>query len=241
MRGAALRSLGALGLVGVLTSGCGFASALADPQAAAASRAAEASAATPTPMSPAEPVAPLGPVTLAGVDIATADGRQSDHLSVVRRPTQTGLVPPLEGFTEDCDLDSTTLQYVAVTIDFDRDELAGHLTVEPTAETPTDIGPIGVFFDGAAEPYCQDDPPLQLTDTFWWHGSSGGEVVAYLVLQDAVDATHPEGRPEVFSTLDVRIDQLRVHSRDDEPFRLSPPQQGQLCADDPDALCLSLP
>lgn len=234
-------SLGVLALVVVTAAGCGFAAALADPQAAEASRAADPTGVAPAGGTSIAAQRVDAPVTLAGVDLTSDDGRRSDHLSVVRRPTQTGLVPPLPSFADDCDVDFPALQYVAVTLDFDGDELAGHLTVQTTADTPADIGPIGVFFDGATEPYCQDDPPFQPTDTFWWHGSTGGHVVAYLVLQDAVDAAHPAGRPEVFPTLDIRIDALRLHSDDDQPFHLSPPQQGALCPDDADALCLSLP
>ena len=230
MRG--LRVVGAAAAVLVTTAGCGFASALADPQAAQ-------SDAPPTVVVPTTTAPPPGPVTLAAVDLSTAR-LGSDHLTVVRGVTQTNLVPGIVGWRDDCGVDSAGLQYVAVTIGFGGSDVAGHLTVEPGPDTPADIAPLGVFFDGADQPYCQDDPPFQPTDTFWWHGGPDGDVTAYIVLRDAVTPATPEGRAEVFSTLSIRIDALRVHGAGDQPFQLATPSIGALCADDPDALCVPL-
>ncbi|GHE14536.1 hypothetical protein [Klenkia taihuensis] len=153
---------------------------------------------------------------------------------------QTGLVPPMPGWSEHCRVDFPALQYVPITLQAGRDELAGHLTVSTTADTPAGLAPTGVFFDGSAEPYCQDDPPFGLTDTFWSHGN-GGRATAYVVLQDAVTPATPQGRAEVFSTLDVRIDHLRLHSEGDLPYTPGTPTVGALCADDADAICVPLP
>ncbi len=103
------RALGVLGL-GAMASGCGLTSAVADPQAARASRPADEAGAAPAAGTvTAKP--PSGPVTLAGVAVTTEDGSTSDHLSVVRRPMQTGLAPPMSGFLEDCTVDPAALQY----------------------------------------------------------------------------------------------------------------------------------
>ncbi|MEI4280731.1 hypothetical protein [Klenkia terrae] len=229
------RRLVACSLVLAATSGCGVGAALGQQPATTSVDVAPDPVASPTTTTAS---APADPVLVVRAPLGGAAG--SDELTVTRGRTQTGLVPPMPGWSAECPVDFPALQYVPLEVQVDGDDLAGHLTVETTAATPSDIGPIGVFFDGAAEPYCQGDPAFALTDTFWSHGNSG-RATAYVVLQDAVTPATPAGRPEVFSTLEIRIDHLRTHSGGDVPFTPQTPVVGALCADDPDAVCVSLP
>lgn len=229
------RTAAAVAVVLVTTAGCGLGAALGEgphtaPTTAPGTVAAVGSAA-PTTATPVE-------VQIADVPLGGAGG--TDRLTVTRGRVQTGLVPPMPSWGSDCGVDNAALQYLPITIEFGGDELAGRLTVSTTAATPAGTGPIGVFFDGSTEPYCQDDPPFDLVDTFWSHGN-GGRTTAYLVLQDAVTPATPQGRAEVFSTLDVRLDDLRRHASHDAPVRLSAPTVGALCPDDADAICVPLP
>ncbi|WP_131801531.1 hypothetical protein [Klenkia brasiliensis] len=218
------------------TAGCGLGAALGQAPATTSAAADPGTVAAAT--SPAPPTAARGPVQVAALPLGGRAG--SDQLTVTVGPVQTGLVPPMPNWPESCRVDYAALQYVPVTLGYGRDELAGHLTVSTTAATPADVGPIGVFFDGAAQPYCQDDPPFQPVDTFWSH-QSDNRVTAYVVLQDAVTPATPQGRADVFGTLDIRIDHLRVHSGGDVPYTPGTPTVGALCPDDADAVCVPLP
>jgi hypothetical protein len=231
-----VRTAVALAAVLVTTAGCGLGAALGEGPPRAASTADPGTVAAVTSAAPATTA--RGPVQVAAVPLGGPAG--TDQLTVTVGQVQTGLVPPMPNWSEHCQVDYPALQYVPITLQAGRDELAGHLTVSTTADTPAGLAPIGVFFDGSAEPYCQDDPPFALTDTFWSHGN-GGRATAYVVLQDAVTPATPQGRAEVFSTLDIRIDHLRVHSEGDLPYTPGTPTAGALCPDDADAICVPLP
>ncbi|SDP41484.1 hypothetical protein SAMN05660199_03850 [Klenkia soli] len=227
----AARAVAAVALVGLSVSGCRLGAALgAEP--AVATDATSASVATTSPSAaPAPAVVPLAVVPGAGAD---------DLLSVTRGEVQVGFAPPLTDWPEPCQVDDAALEYVPITIRFSGDELAGRLTVTITAATPADVGPIGVFFDDATDPYCQGDPAFPSSDTFWSHGN-GGRTTAYVVLQDAVGPATPQGRPDVVSSLEIRVDDLRRHASGDAPLRLTAPTVGALCPDDDDAICVPLP
>ncbi|WP_448627493.1 hypothetical protein [Geodermatophilus sp. URMC 64] len=122
--------------------------------------------------------------------------------------------------------------------------LAGHLTVTPGPATPADIGDVGVFFNPSPghDQYCTDHPPLPVTDTFWSRGGPN-RVTGYVVLDEAVTPATPEGRADVFPTLQARIDTLRLEDAATGAERAITPAAvhvGAPCPDDPAALCVPL-
>jgi len=67
-------------------------------------------------------------------------------------------------------------------------------------------------------------------------------ITAWIVLDQAVTPATPEGRPEVFPTLQLRISDLRrfLGNGSVQTFTLGALTVGAACADDPDALCVPL-
>jgi hypothetical protein len=226
----------------VLTaSGCGFVNAMAHPE----EQTTEASRAAPVAAAPTTAV-PAGPVTVVE---ATLEGAGDLALEVTVGPVRTGLVPPFPEFSDGCPVSGPSLQYVAVSFGLignpgDYSGLAGHLTVTPGPATPGDIGDVGVFFGPSPghDVYCTDYPPLPTTDTFWSHG--GPDVVTgYVVLDQAVSAATPQGRAEVFPTLQARIDHLRVKDGEtlvERTLHVTAVQVGTQCPDNDDAFCVPL-
>jgi hypothetical protein len=235
-----VRTAAALLAVVLTAAGCGFVNAMAHPE----ERTAEPSSAAPVAAAPT--TAPPGPVTLVRADL------QGDlHLQVTVDPVRTGLVPPIPEFSDGCPVSGPSLQYVAVNFDLtglqsdSYEGLAAHLTVTPGPATPGDIGDVGVFFGPSEghDVYCADYPPLPTTDTFWSHG--GPPVVeGYVVLDQAVTAATPQGRAEVFPTLQARIDHLRVkdgQTLTERELHVTAVRTGAAqCPDDPDAFCIPL-
>lgn len=225
----------------VLTaSGCGFLNAMAHPEAQAAE-------ATTSPAAPTTP-GPDDSVVIANVPLQTDDGATFGQLVVTTGSIHTGLVLPFGQFSEDCPVDGPSMQYVPVTFTLSGagsadGGLAAHLTVTPGPSTPADIGDVGVFFNPTQghDEYCQDFPPLPTTDGFWVRGGPD-KVSGYVVLDMAVTPTTPEGRADVFPTLQARIDHIRILTGGPDTLTLSvgAGPVGTPCADDPAALCVPL-
>lgn len=232
--------VGAALLVVVLTAtGCGFLDAMAHPDQQ------DDAGASPAAVPSAEPApAPPSPVV-----VARADLQGGGTLQVTVDPVVTGLVLPFEQFFEDCLVHGPSLQYVPVTFEYAvageaQPGLAAHLTVTPGPATPADIGDVGVFFapTWGHDVYCQHYPPLPTTDTFWSHGGPN-RVTGYVVLDRAVTPAAPQGRAEVFPTLQARIDHLRLKDADtgaEHRLALGAVEIGAACPDDPSALCVPL-
>jgi hypothetical protein len=230
---------GAALLAVVLTAaGCGFVNAMAHPEEPRMQTTA------PSSTSPAPP-APDEPVVI--VNLPMDDGGSRLGQLVVRTGSvHTALALPYPEMNEGCRLDSSSLQYVPVTFAFHGggtdDGLAAHLTVTPGPDTPADIGEVGVFFRPTQghDVYCQNSPSLPATDTFWVRGGPS-EVDGWVVVSRAVTPATPQGRPDVFGTLQARIDHIRLFNGDDE-LPLSPVAGpvGTPCADDAEALCVPL-
>jgi len=233
--------LGAVLLVVVLTAtGCGFVAAMAHPEEQTTD---PAGVAPPSPAAPTTPD-PDEPVVVANVPL-TSDGNPIGRLVVTTGSVHTGLALPYPQITDGCQLDSASLQYVPVTFNFhggaDDGGWAAHLTVTPGPETPGDIGDIGVFFSPTQghDIYCQDSPPLPTTDTFWIR--DGKVTSGWVVLEGAVTPATPQGRADVFGTLQARVDHIRLRSGEDElPLRPAAGPVGTPCADDVEALCVPL-
>ena len=223
-----------LALAATLTAGCGFTSALAHPHAQAGGPAAPATTGTPAPTTPAGPRATMAVrYEEAGLDLTLTAG-----------PVETAETLPFHQFLEDCPVDWRSLQWVPVRITSPAVAagLAGHLTVHPTAATPADAD-VGVFFGPGIDSgtYCTGYPPLPATDTFWSIGG-GDTVTAYVVLDQAVSAATPAGRPEVFPTLELELSDVRRRFDTDRelPLTVHAVTAGAPCADDPQAVCAQL-
>ena len=229
----------ALGVLMTL-SGCGFAEALAHPEAQQAQQAADAG---PTPVPVAAPSTAAGPRLVARATLL-ARGEQVGTVQVSVAPVVTGLVPPVPEFPLDCPVSGPSLQYVAVDLAFDLGGdggPAGHLTATPGPGSPSDIGDLGVFFHRSpddGDPYCADYPPLPATDTFWGRGTS--EITGWVVVDQAVGPATPQGRAEVFPTLQLRLDHLRIRTESgrETPLTVGALSVGAACPDDAGAICV---
>jgi hypothetical protein len=224
----------------VLTAaGCGFVNAMAHPD----EQTSEPSSAAPVAAAPTT-ADPDQPVVIVNVPL-TSGGSQVGRVVVTTGSIHTGFALPYPEMNDGCRLDGASLQYVPVTFAFhggaDGGGWAAHLTVTPGPATPADIGDVGVFFSPTQghDVYCQSSPPLPTTDTFWLR--DGNETSGWVVLERAVTPATPEGRADVFLTLQARIDHLRLRSGDDElPLSPAAGPVGTPCADDTAALCVPL-
>jgi hypothetical protein len=224
------------------TSGCGlagFSEALAHP---------EAQQPADVPPTPVAPVTPADQPRVIAEGTLLSGGQQAGTVRVTLGMLETGLVPPVALFGQDCPVSGPSLQYVPVSISYslDRDVeggLAGHLTAAPGPATPAGIGDLGVFFRPSQDddtPACADYPPLPTTDTFWARGTS--QTTGYVVLDQAVGPATPQGRAEVFPTLQVRLDDLRIrtYGGHETPLTLGALTAGTACDDDDGAFCVAL-
>jgi hypothetical protein len=225
-------------------SGCGFVNALAHPEPVSDGTIDDLASASDAPTTD-----PQAPRVIAEGDLQRA-GRAVGHLTVTAGPVRTGLIPPVPNFTPDCPVEGPSLQYVEVGItytylgsDAALSGLAGHLTVRTSAATPAGIGDVGVFFESQDidEEYCAHYPPLPTTDTFYNHAGPR-TVYGYVVLDRAVTPATPQGRPEVFPTLQLELSNLRFYSEPGSATALTPgvPSVGSTCAGDATTICMPL-
>ena len=229
------------------TSGCGFLNDLANPDA-------QAVAAEPSPAPAAPTVAAPdadAPVVIAEGDLLLTGGGALGHLVVTQGPVRTGLVPPVPGFSDGCPVEGPSLQYVALDFTYTTTNdhhapqpgLAAHVTVDRGPATPPDVGDVGIFADsnGDPGPYCSDYPPLPTTDRFW-NQMGAATVTVYVVVDQAVTAAFPDGRGDVFPTLELQISELRWFRDPGSVRTLGVGQMsvGAACADDPAAICVPL-
>ena len=154
-------------------------------------------------------------------------------------------MPPLSGFSDACQVDWPSLQYVVLDIEFRaldgsaRNGLAAHVSVAPGASTPSDIGDVGVLVQSHVDD-CADAGALPTNDTFW--NAMGHRTTGYVFLDRAVTAATPDGRSEVFPTLELRLSGLRFMPEPDDERHLGVGalSTGAPCADDPAAICVPL-
>jgi hypothetical protein len=229
-------------LVLTATAGCGFLEDLADPAASDTA----AAAAEPGDDLPAVPIVdPEAARVLAEGELLLPNGLALGRLVVTAGPVRSGSVPPLGGFSDACQVDWPSLQYVALDVQFLRLDgtaehgLAAHVSVAPGASTPSDIGDVGVLVQSYVDD-CADAGALPTTDTFW--NTMGHRTTGYVFLDQAVTAATPDGRAEVFPTLELRISDLRFMPEpdDERPLAVGALSTGAPCADDADAVCVPL-
>jgi hypothetical protein len=214
-------------------SGCGFANALAHPPAPG-----------PEPVATTTPApTPAPPPLIVDGDLRTSDGDAGGRFVVTLGTPRTGLVPPLPG-AEACGFDANALQYLPVEFASEAPGLAAHVEVSTGPDTPTDVGDVGIFVESNAgdQVYCAGSPPWPTRDSFF-NQSGARSITAWVVLERAVTPTTPDGRPEVFPTLQLRVSDLREL---DDPTtirrRLVPGTfaVGAVCTDDARAICARL-
>jgi hypothetical protein len=221
-------------IVMVSTAGCGFLNALADPQASDTGSSIATGAAAPTP-------SPEPPPAIVDGDLLTSGGAPSGHLAVTLGSARTGLVPPVAN-TEGCHFDAPSLEYVPVEF-ATSPGLAAHVEISTGPATPAGIGDVGIFVESNSgdQVYCTDYPPLPTRDKFF-NQSGARTITAWVVLDHAVTPATPDGRPEVFPTLHLRISDFRLLSDATTGRSLVPGPlgRGTVCPDDAHAICVPL-
>jgi hypothetical protein len=176
-------------------------------------------------------------------DLQVPGGGAVGHLVVTLGKTRTGLQPPMSN-AEKCGFDPSALQYLPVEFASTVPGLAAHVEVSTGPATPTDIGDVGIFVESndGTQMYCTDSPPLPTRDTFF-NQAGARAITAWVVLDRAVTPATPDGRPEAFPTLQLRISDLRqMHDATTVQRRLVPGAlgMGAPCADDARAICVPL-
>jgi hypothetical protein len=236
---------GALALVAVV-AGLGIAAVV--PHKSSAPAHVSSSAAAPSTPDAAAPAPSAGGVATGpgtGPVVAQAALQRAGHpaglLTVGTGKLVMGQAPPLVNFRS-CGTDDRQLEYLPVEIREAVGGLAAAVTVQPGPTTPPGIGRLGFFFeshDGNAFP-CRDGAAWPTTDTF--EAVSGARLITgYVVLDSAVTAVTPQGRSDVFSSLQLKISHLRQFD-DYVPRSLDvdAPTVGQLCPGDQAAVCAPL-
>ena len=237
------RAWALLAAAAVLTSGCGFVQDLAEPDGPPSIPVASSAP-------PDEPPAEGPDVVVDGV-LVNESGGAIGRLTVTVGPAQAGLVPPVPNFSDTCPVEPTALQYVPVSIAFTTPGasrpggpgLAARLDVGIGPSTPSDIGDVGIVVESGdgTEHYCFDYPPLPTSDRFW-NQMNAATITGYVVLDQAVTSATPDGRPDVFPTLGLRISEFRLFSdpEDVRTLRVGDLEVGAPCPDDAESVCVSL-
>ena len=233
---------GALAVV-VVAAGVGIAAGMPHGSSApthAASSAASTSAAAPSTPAGVGTTA-SGETVVARAPLQYRAGYTAGLLTVGTGKLVKGLAPPVVNFNE-CGVDGKQMEYLPVEIRNPLDGLAAAVTVQPGPTTPPGIGQLGFFFEsnnGDAIP-CQAGAAWPTTDTF--ESVSGAQLITgYVVLEQAVTPAAPQGRPDVFSSLQLKISDLRQFDNYvPQPLSVGTPTVGQLCSGDQNAVCAPL-
>jgi hypothetical protein len=224
-------------------SGCGFLRDMAEPDG-------PPSVPVATPAS-SDPPHSAGPVVVAEGFLRSEAGGAVGRITVTVGVAETGFVPPVPNFSGSCPVEPTSLQYVPVSVGFTANSgarpvgagLAARLDVGVGPSTPADIGDVGIVVESGdgTERYCHDYPPLPTSDRFW-NQLNTATVTGFVVLDRAVTPATPDGRPDVFPTLGLRISELRLFSdpEDVRRLRLGELSVGAACPDDAEAICVPL-
>jgi hypothetical protein len=170
-------------------------------------------------------------------DPAVTGGYQLAPLIVGTQSLQGGTSPDLVPQFDTCQADEAALQYLPVQIRTPQNWLSATFTMQTTASTPPDLGRLGFFFQaGDASTPCPDGA-WSTSDSFEASNVGQARITGYVVLDQAFAASTPQGRPDVFRTLQLRVSNIRFSGR---PATVSPPTVGSLCPGTEDELCVSL-
>lgn len=165
------------------------------------------------------------------------DSGQPGPLIVGTQSLQGGVAPDRVPNFDTCHADMATLQYLPVQIRMPENWLSATLTVQTTASTPAGIGRLGFFFQaGDASTPCPAGA-WSTSDSFLASNFGQQVITGYVVLDQAITATTPQGRADVFHTLRLQVSNIRVSDR---RAIVRPPTVGSLCPGTQDELCALL-
>jgi hypothetical protein len=161
---------------------------------------------------------------------------QVGPLIVGTQPLQGGEAPDRVPNFDTCHADPAALQYLPVEIRMPENWLSGTFTVQTTASTPAGIGRLGFFRAGDTSTPCPDGA-WSTSDSFLASNTGQQLITGHVVLDQAFTPSTPQGRPDVFRTLRLRISDIRYSGR---LVTVSPPTVGSLCPGAKNDLCASL-
>lgn len=161
----------------------------------------------------------------------------TNPLVVGTQPVQGGAAPDRVPNFDSCHADAASLQYLPVQIRMPEGWLSARFTVQPTPSTPAGIGRLGFFFQaGEASTPCPAGA-WSTSDSFQASNVGQSVITGYVVLDRAFTSATPQGRPDVFRTLGLRISNIRLSDR---PAEVHPPTVGSFCPGSRADLCASL-
>lgn len=158
-------------------------------------------------------------------------------LIVGTQPVQGGAAPDRVPNFDSCHADATSLQYLPVQIRMPENWLSARFTVQPSTSTPTGIGRLGFFFQAGEASIPCPAGAWSTSDSFQASNMGQEVITGYVVLDQAFTAATPQGRPEVFRSLGLRISDIRLSDR---PADVHPPTVGSFCPGTRSDLCASL-
>jgi hypothetical protein len=207
----------------------------ATPAGTSAAAAASRSAAGTTPAAPRE-----GPVVIEaalGNPAVPGAAGQLAPLIVGTQPLQGRAAPDRVPNFDSCHADTTTLQYLPVQIRRPENWLGATVTVQATASTPAGIGRLGFFFQAGDSSTPCPDGTWSASDSFLASTTGQELITGYIVLDQAFSSSRPQGRPDVFRTLRLRVSKVEYGGKG---VTVSPPTVGALCPGTEAELCASL-
>jgi hypothetical protein len=228
--------------IGALATVVALVAVLAEVHGLAAARPSTATAAAPSSSAAAGTAAAMPearPVLIKAElsDPAVTGGWALAPLIVGTRPVQGGTAPARVPHFETCQADAATLQYLPVQIRGPENWLSATFEVQPTASTPSGIGRLGFFFQAGRDSTPCPDGTWSNSDSFVASNMGQALITGYVVLDQAFTPATPEGRPDVFRTLQLRVSDIRFSGR---PVTVGPPSAGSLCPGSASDLCAAL-
>jgi hypothetical protein len=158
-------------------------------------------------------------------------------LIVGTQPVQGGAAPDRVPNFDSCRADAASLQYLPVQIRMPENWLSARFTVRSTTSTPAGIGRLGFFFQAGPASIPCPAGAWSTSDSFQASNVGQAVITGYVVLDQAFTAATPEGRADVFSSLGLRISNIRLSDR---PAEVHPPTIGSFCPGSRSDLCASL-
>jgi hypothetical protein len=170
-------------------------------------------------------------------DPAITGGGQLAPLVVAVRQVQGGVAPARVPNFDSCGADKASLQYLPVEIRLPDSWLSATFDVRATSSTPADLGRLGFFFQaGRASTPCPGGA-WPASDSFVASNAGQFRITGYVVLDQAFTPSTPQGRSDVFRTLQLRVSDVRSSGR---PVTIGPPTVGALCPGAQNELCAPL-
>jgi len=211
----------------------------------ARTRPVESTASVSTPAAPSAPDVAAGTPEVGPVLIKAAldypglvdNVVPTAPLIVGTEPVEGGAAPDRVPNFDSCHADAASLQYLPVQIRLPENWLSARFTVQPTPSTPAGIGRLGFFFQAGESSVPCANGAWSTSDSFLASNVGQAAITGYVVLDQAFTAATPQGRPDVFRSLGLRISDIRLSDR---PAEVHPPTIGSFCPGTTSDLCASL-